>query len=83
MDKQKTQQTNTKANNEFKQNMLKVQDELNEGLKKGQHYAELMQVLTTTTDPEELLSATRQLASFEVDTAAVVFPKSLQLVTTT
>lgn len=31
MDKQKTQQTNTKANNEFKQNMLKVQDELNEG----------------------------------------------------
>ncbi|CAM3246337.1 hypothetical protein GBP07_00770 [Pediococcus acidilactici] len=75
MDKQKTQQTNTKATNEFKQNMLKVQDELNEGLKKGQHYAELMQVLTTTTDPEELLSATRQLANFEVDTAAVVFPK--------
>lgn len=76
MDKQTTNQTtNNQGANKFNDTMLKVQDELNEGLKKGQRYAELMHELTTTADPIELLDATRQLATFEVDTAAVVFPK--------
>ncbi|TLQ04650.1 hypothetical protein FEZ51_04600 [Pediococcus stilesii] len=58
--------------------LLKVQANLDAGLKRGLDFADLFRVLTTTTDRMELLNAANRLFSFVVDSDSVLFPKKFE-----